>query len=64
MTSLFLYKERQKASKAEGFVTDNSSLLEKAQLPTIIDNGNYIKEPHLSITVTIKLTLIFKNSFS
>ena len=61
MTSIYLYKERRKASRA---VKVNGNLLAKAQLPCITDSGNNIIEPQLPHKVTIKLTLIFKNHFS
>ena len=58
MTSVFLYKERQKASRA--VVKDNGNSMIKAQLPSINDSGN---SPIVNLlpSITIKLTLILKN---
>jgi hypothetical protein len=46
MPSLFIYKERQKASK----VTEASNSLVDNKLPN--DNGNNRKEPHMVINIT------------
>jgi hypothetical protein len=59
MTSVFLYKQRQKreAKNKKAVVTDNGNHPEPAQLPTVTFNGNYIIEPYLSIALTITLTI-------
>ena len=55
MPSVFLYRERQKASRA--VVTNNGNYQEKAQLPSITDNGNQRREPYISFKVTLSITI-------
>jgi hypothetical protein len=58
MTSVFLYKERQKRQKAsQAVVKDNGNFIKEPQLPSITDNGNYRKETFVPFKVTIAITI-------